>query len=560
MRMTLRSAPAALAAGLAALALGACGGDGDGAGGGGDKAADGAGGAIKKGGTVKLAHSSFPDYLDPSLSYTVDGWQVLHLVYPGLLTYRAESGPKGAEVVPALAEDLPEVSEDGKTYTLKMREGVTFSNGDPVRASDFKASIERILEQDSQGSGLGYTNIVGAEDFLETKKGGIDGIEADDETGEILINLVQPRGAFVYELAIPFAGVVPADTPARNMTKEPPPGAGRYMFEDVSINRGYTLVKNPKFSEAALKDTPVAAGNVDRIEASIVEEGASTNQVAQGQLDFQVDNPVPDRVAEIKQKYPDRFHQFPTPSSFYFFMNSEVPPFDDVKVRQAVNHAIDPDAINRVQGGVIAPAHTTIPPGVPGHVDSEDLYPYDLETAKQLIKEAGATGEEVTVWGNTENPTKPTMEYYADVLNSIGLKAKVRILPGSTYFATIGDRSIEPQTGWANWFQDYPHPSNFIDVLLNPNRVRSTGNNNYSYNADDKELATEIEALSAETELTDDVVKRWAELDRKIQEKAYWAIYGNRKQTTFFSERMNFEQCKGEHPAYTHNWAQFCLK
>jgi peptide/nickel transport system substrate-binding protein len=546
-----------LLAGLVAVALAACGGDG---GGGGEEKADSeSGGAIKKGGTVKLAHSSFPDYLDPSLSYTVDGWQVLHLVYPGLLTYRAESGPRGAEVVPALAEDLPEVSEDGKTYTLTMREGLTFSNGDPVRPSDFKASIERLLEQDSQGSGLGYTNIVGAEDFLETKRGGVDGIEADDDTRQIVIRLVESRGAFVYELAIPFAGVVPADTPASNQTKNPPPGAGRYMFEDVRINRGYTLVKNPRFSEA-LSDTPVAAGNVDRFEVSIVEEGASTNQVAQGQLDFQVDNPVPDRVAELKQRYPDRFHQFPTPSSFYFFMNASVPPFDDLKVRQAVNHAIDPDAINRVQGGVISPAHTTLPPGVPGHVDSEDLYPYDLNKAKQLVREAGAEGEEVTVWGNNENPTQPTIEYYADVLNSIGLRAKVRILPGTTYFATVGDRSIEAQTGWANWFQDYPHPSNFIDVLLNPDNVRATGNNNYSYNAGDDELARKIDELSAEPELTDEVVQRWADLDREIQEKAYWAMYGNRKQTTFFSERMNFEQCKGEHPAYTHNWAQFCLK
>ena len=560
MRTTTRAAFATLAAGLAALAIGACGGDEGGAGGEEKDTGPAAGGAIKKGGVVKLSHSSFPDYLDPALSYTVDGWQALHLAYPGLVTFKAESGPGGAEVVPALAEDLPEVSEDGKTYTFKMREGVTFSNGDPVRPSDFKGSIERLLEADSQGAGLGFINIVGGEDFLKTKKGGVDGIEVDDETGEVVIKLVESRGAFLYELAIPFAGIVPADTPAKNQTKNPPPGAGLYQFEDVRINRGYTLVKNKSFAAEALKDTPVAVGNPDRFDVSILAEGVSTNQVAQGQLDFMVDNPVPDRVAEIKQKYPERFHQFATPSSFYFFMNAEVPPFDDVKVRQAVNHAIDPNAINRVQGGVITEANTIIPPGVPGHEDSPDLYPYDLNKAKALIQEAGAQGEEVTVWGNTENPTKPTVEYYADVLNSIGLKAEVKIVPGTVYFATVGDRSLKAQTGWANWFQDYPHPANFVDTLLNPRRVVATGNNNYSYNAKDTELADKIDELAAEPELTEDVQKRWAELDREIQEKAYWAIYGNRKQTTFFSERMNFEQCKGEHPTYTHNWAQFCLK
>ena len=84
-------------------------------------------------------------------------------------------------------------------------------------------------------------------------------------------------------------------------------------------------------------------------------------------------------------------------------------------------------------------------------------------------------------------------------------------MPATVYFATVGDRSLKAQTGWANWFQDYPHPSNFIDTLLNPRRVVATGNNNYSYNAKDKELADKIDALSAEPELTDEVEKGWAE-------------------------------------------------
>jgi peptide/nickel transport system substrate-binding protein len=184
----------------------------------------------------------------------------------------------------------------------------------------------------------------------------------------------------------------------------------------------------------------------------------------------------------------------------------------------------------------------------------------DLAKAKQLIKEAGAEGTKVTVWGNQENPTKPTVEYYADVLNEIGLEAETKIVSGETYFTTIGDRSVKPQTGWANWFQDYPHPADFIDILLNPNNVVDTGNNNYSYNADDKEFAERIEAANQEPELTDEAKEKWAARDLEAQRKAYWAIYGNRKQTTFFSERMDFENCKGIHATYTHDWSKFCLK
>jgi peptide/nickel transport system substrate-binding protein len=538
----------AVAAVLAAsVGIVACGGD------------DGGGGGGKTGGSVSLAHASFPDYLDPALSFTVDGWQAELQVYPGLLVFPHESGPEGAEPVPGLAEDMPEISEDGKTYRLQLRDELRFSDGKPIRASDFKHSIERLLEQDSQGSPF-YTHIVGAEEFVKTKKGGIRGIEANDETGEITIRLAEPRGSFTYELAIPFAGIVPQDTPAKNQTKNPAPGAGRYMITDVNVNRGYKLVKNPNFSPS-LEGTAVDAGKVDEINARIVSEANSVTQISQNKLDFMVDNPPPDRIGEIRSRYRERYREFTTPSVFYFFMNTEAKPFDDLKVRQAVNHAIDPDAINRVQGGVIEPHNETLAAPIPGFKDTPDLYPHDLNKAKRLIREAGAEGTDVTVWGNPENPTKQTVEYYADVLNDIGLDAKVRIISGSTYFATIGDRSVKAQTGWANWFQDYPHPSDFIDVLVNPDNVVATGNQNYSYNAKDKELARKINAAAAEPELTDEVKDQWAEIDREIQEKAYWGIYGTRKQSTFFSNRMDFENCRGdEYAVGTHDWAQFCLK
>jgi peptide/nickel transport system substrate-binding protein len=413
---------------------------------------------------------------------------------------------------------------------------------------------------DSQGVGLGYTNIEGADEFLETKKGGITGIKTNDDTGDITINLVEPRGAFTYELSIPFAGVVPSDTPRRNQTKSPPPGAGRYAIEDVKVNDAYTLVRNPNFSKS-LEGTAVDAAKVDTINVKIVRSAANAaTQISQNEADFMIDNPPADRIAEIQSKYSDRYRQFATPSSFYFFMNTEAPPFDELKVRQAVNFAIDPDAINRVQGGVLSPTNTILPETVPGWKDWSNLYPHNPEKAKQLIKEAGAEGDDVTVWGNPEDPTKPTIEYYADVLNEIGLDAKVKIIPAETYFATIGDRSVKAQTGWANWFQDYPHPANFIDVLLNPDKVVATGNNNYSYNADDRELADKINALLPQ-QITDETKEQWADIDRYVQEKAYWGTYGTRKQSTFFSDRMDFEGCKGDDwPVGTHDWAQFCLK
>jgi peptide/nickel transport system substrate-binding protein len=332
------------------------------------------------------------------------------------------------------------------------------------------------------------------------------------------------------------------------------------MIKNVDVNHSYTLVKNPNFSES-LKGTAVDAGKVDQIDVKIVRDLSNqVTEIANGTTDFMIDIPPADRLPEIKAKYADRYHEFPTNSTFYFFMNSSVPPFNNLKARQALNMAIDVNAINRLQGGVLAPANNILPPGVPGYKKTPNLYPHDIEKAKQLVEESGTKGQSVTVWGNPEGPTKKTVEYEADVLNQIGYKAKVKIVPAETYFTTIGNRSVKAQTGWANWFQDYPHPSDFIDILLNPDRVVATGNNNYSYNADDKQLATMINELNAEPELTPEVINKWAEVDKYIQEKAYWAIYGNRKQSTFMSSRMDFANCKGEHSVYTNDWSEFCLK
>ncbi len=525
-----------------------------------NSSSDGGGGSGKTGGIIKIGHTSMPDFLDPALSFTVDGWQPLLQAYPGLVTFPHESGPPGAEPVPGLAEDLPEVSADGKTYTLQLRDNLKFSDGTPVKASDFKGSIERLLEQDSQGSAF-FTGIVGAEEFVKTKKGGVSGIKTDDETGKITIELTESRGSFTYELAIPFAGVVPGDTPAKNQTKNPPPGAGYYVIEDVNINRSYKLRKNPNFSPG-LEGTAIDAGNAEGFDVGIYgSEANQVTRVSRNQLDFMIDNPPPDRAADIASKYRTRYRKFPTVSTFYYFLNAEAKPFDDLKVRQAVNFAVDPEAIDRIQGGFIAQQNEFLPPAIPGHEDTPDLYPHDPAKAKALIKEAGAEGEKVTVWGNPEIPTKPTVEYLADVMNEIGLEADVKIIASDTYFTTVGDRSQKAQAGWYNWFQDYPHPSDFLDVLQNPDNVAATGNNNVIYNAKDRDLAKKINAASAEPELTDEVKKQWAEIDREVQEKAYGAIYGTREQSTFMSERMDFENCKGDNYAVgQHDWAQFCLK
>jgi peptide/nickel transport system substrate-binding protein len=524
----------------------------------------GCGGGAKgrAGGQVTILQSVFPDYLDPALSFTAEGWQPLTQVYPGLLTFRHASGRAGAVVEPALAQSLPRVSADGLTYRLTLRRNLNFSDGRPIRASDAKRSIERVIATDSQGAGLGYGDIVGVEQFSKTKQGGISGIQADDATGEITIRLAKARGAFTYELAIPFAGVVPASTPTKNQTQHPPPGAGRYVIQSVQQGRGYTLVKNPRFSPG-LAGTAVDVGKVDRINVRIVRNpSAEVTEVAANRADFMTDNPTGGRAGEVRRRYGGkRYREFPTTSTYYFFMNASVPPFDKLAVRQAVNYALDFDALNRVQDGFLERTHQILPKQIPGYEPSRDLYPGpDLNRARQLIRTAGAEGANVTVWSNDADPTPQTTAYYADLLNRIGLKAKLKTVAADPYFSLVGDPSVKAQTGFANWSADYPHPADFIDNLLNPDGISKVNNINLSQNGSDRGFAQRINALAAQ-QLNRRTEQGWAALDRYAQQQAYWAVYATRKQSTFFSTRMDFAHCKGDDwPLATHDWARFCLK
>src|SRR5215204_7010914 len=218
-----------LLAALSMSVVAACGDDDDG----GDGGGGGGGGEAKDGGAITISETSQPDFLDPALSYTVNGIEPLWLVYTPLLAYPHKEGEEGSKLIPSLAKEMPKISEDGLTYEFTLRDGLKYSDGSPVKASDFRHSIERLLEQDSQGAGLGYTTIKGGAEFLESKKGGVDGIVTDNAKRTIKITLSEPRGALLYEPAIPFASVVPGDTPAKNMTKDPPPGTGCYMFKNV---------------------------------------------------------------------------------------------------------------------------------------------------------------------------------------------------------------------------------------------------------------------------------------------------------------------------------------
>jgi peptide/nickel transport system substrate-binding protein len=542
------------------MGLAACGSSDDTADSGGSAASDSSAGG-KTGGSIRTAYTSFPDYLDPALSYTQEGWQTLWTVYTPLLTYKHAEGAEGATVVPGLAEEMPNISADGKTYKLKLRQGMKYSDGTAVKASDFEHSIQRVLNLESGGSSF-YQGIVGAEEYLKAGKADTDisGIVSDDATGDITIKLKKPDGRFPYILAMPFASVVPGDTPFKNMTKDPPAGVGPYKFTNVQINRGYDLVKVPTFNVA-----DQATGKLDTIKVEVIKNRRrQTQDTIQNKIDYMNDPPAPDQLRDIRATYTDkRYKEFVTNSTYYYFMNHDVAPFNKPEARQAVNYAIDKRSLARLFGGLLAPDCNFLPPGMKGYTKI-DPCPWgdptaapDVAKAKQLVKDSGTAGQSVTVFGNDEPESKSLAEYLADVLNDIGYKAKPRIVEASVYFTTVGNQKTKAQAGFANWFQDFPHPGNFM-FLVDGKSIQATNNQNFG-NVDNPKVNAILDKANTNADI-DAVADDYAEADKTVVSDADVAPYGHRKLTVFYSERMNFDDCTVWHPVYNLDFTNLCLK
>jgi peptide/nickel transport system substrate-binding protein len=552
-----------LVAALAMSVIAACGGDDDDGGGGGSS--DSGGG--KQGGAITISETSQPDFLDPALTYTVNGIEPGWLVYTPLITYpRTGDAEKDATLIPGLAQEMPTISKDGKTYELTLRKGLKYSDGSPVKAGDFEHQIGRVLNLESGGSAF-YLGIVGAQDYVDAGKcnGDITGIETDDKTGKITIKLTEPDGSFSNVLAMWFAGLVPGDTPCKNLTENPPPGVGPYKYTESVPNRQFVMEKNTNFPDLGPDIPP---GKIDKITVKIVKSAVRQAQdVISGDLDYMQDPPPADIKPEVKAKYSDRYKEITTASTYYMFMNARVPPFDDPKVREAVNYGIDKPALARLFAGEVAPGCSFLPPGQPGYDEALDIEdcpwgnpnePPDLEKARQLIKDAGVDGTEVTVYGNNDDPTDKVTEAYADMLNKMGFKATPKILDGGVYFQTIGSAKEKAQTGFANWFQDFPHPKNFF-FLVDGKSIQPTNNQNFG-NVDDPPVTKGIAKLNLEPEITDEVATQWGDLNKELVEGAWVAPYGHRKLATFLSERMDFDNCNRFHPVYFNDYSSWCLK
>jgi peptide/nickel transport system substrate-binding protein len=413
-----------------------------------------------------------PDHLDPQLWYTLVSWNIGFQICTTLVTLPDKGGEAGKVVVGGLA-DMPKVSNGGRTYAFKLRPGIRFSNGKPITPADIKWTFVRMLTPSLASPGAGFFgDILGADKVIAGKSTSLPGIVTSGNT--VTFKLAKPSGSFLYRITMRFTCPVPNGTPPKAIENGSLPSSGPYMIKKYTPNRDLDLVKNPNYNAASLGKR----GLLDEIDLPIgVDPQQASLKIRSGSADLWLDKLPP---ADATQALHDptlkgRVFSNPYAAVEYLWLNNDVAPFDNVKVRQAVNYAVDRLQMLRVWGGPSQGATTDqiLPPTMPLWHDYH-AYPNspDLAKAKALMKASGVKTP-VTVVVRVRNDA-PGFRELAQVLQQdlqpIGINVDIKSAADSVNNSIIDNRKNHIAAGINEWSQDYPDPEDFVNVLLDPRR------------------------------------------------------------------------------------------
>ncbi len=523
-----------------------------------------------RGGTLRLLARSAGGTIDPHINYTLQYWNLYQSTYDGLLAFKKAAGAEGFQKVPDLAEAIPEATNDGKTYVFKIRKGILFSNGQEMGVKDVVASLQRLFKVSSPTAGGFYSVIVGADKCLAdpatcTLEGGVIG---DEAAGTVTINLNRPDAEFFDKLALPHAAILPADTPASDVGTVPIPGTGPYFFSAYDPNSGLTMSRNPHFKVWSEEAQPDGYPDVVQYDFGLTDE-AEVTAIMNGEADWMLDQPPSDRLGEIGTTYADQVHINTQTAWWYAPMNTNIAPFDNVKARQAVNYAIDRNALVNLFGGPVlaSPICQVLPPGFPGHVPycpytmdpGETWSSPDLEKAKALVEDSGTKGQKVTIIAEDNAVSKSIGTYLQSVLTEIGYDADVKPIATNIQFTYIQNTNNNVQISITQWYQDYPAASDFLNILFGCASFTpgSDSSINIAGFCDQDIQARMDEAMLLGVTDPQAANAMWAEIDRAVTDAAPMAALFTPKRIDFVSKRIgNFQFNAQFYWMVTQSWVQ----
>src|SRR3990170_6160833 len=414
----------------------------------------------KQGGEMTVTFKDDLITLDPAIGYDWKNWSVIKSIFDGLMDYK----PGTTELVPDLAESYS-ISDDGLTYTFKLRGGVKFHNGRALTAADIKYSIERAVNPATQSPGAGYFGTIkGYDEFAAGTAQEMTGIAAPD-AGTVVISLSRPDAPFLHVMAINFGYAVPREEVEKYGADfgKNPVGTGAFKFVEWVSGQRLVLERNADYFRPGVpyldrltfefgQDPTVAVLRLKRGEIDIVGDGLPPAQFTE----IMADPANKDLIA-----IGDQLH------TGYVTMNVTQPPFDNVKVRQAVNMAINKDRIVRLINNRGVPASQALPPAMPGYNSANTGYAHDPEAAKKLLAEAGVGEISTELYAMNVDPNPRIAQSIQQDLAAVGIKAEIRSLAQAEVISAGGSgKAPMIWSGGMAWIADFPDPANFYYGIL----------------------------------------------------------------------------------------------
>jgi peptide/nickel transport system substrate-binding protein len=502
-----------------------------------------------RGGTlVMVTDQRFPS-ADPAFYNEAQRPQFIGLAYDSLVTFQQSGTTDGLRLVPDLALAIPTPTDGGSTYVFRVRRGIRYSNGAPVQADDFRRAIERLFRLGSPGRSF-FAGIVGASRCAQRPSSCnlSRGMVTDDDTGSVTFHLTAPDPEFLFKLTEQgYSAPIPRGASNGEQGSSPPPSTGPYEISAAHPD-SIRFTRNPFFREWSHAAQP--QGNPD----AIVWQHASTPALAVATVEhdradwfFGLIPPWQHRALELRS--PGQLHVSPQFGVDFAPLNTHRAPFNDVRVRRALNYAIDRAKIVQMYGGsrFATPACQPLAPGLPGYrrYCPSTLRPRsdgkwgapDLDKAIRLVRESKTRGERVDVWGEPDTGYIPPQvpAYFARVLRSLGYRVHLHLV--SYRSVTEAHREQFQLSVDGDWVAEYPDPSAYIPQFFSCGG--GTSNGYYCNPRLDSEMR-EASRLSIAHPLQ--AAAMWASIDHKLADDAPWVPTVNQQEVDLVSSRLhNYE-------------------
>jgi ABC-type transport system substrate-binding protein len=491
----------------------------------------------KQGGSMVVTYKDDVSTLDPAIGYDWQNWSMIKSLFDGLMDYK----PGTTELVPDLAESY-EISADGTVYTFKLRPGVKFHNGRELTSADIKYSIERVVNPATTSPGQGFFgSIAGFDEVAGGSATELSGIATpDDHT--VVITLSRPDATFLHVMAINFSFAVPKEAVEEFGPDfaTHPVGTGAFKLKEWTLGQRLVFERNPDYYHEGLP-------YLDEITFEIGQEPTvALLRLQRGEVDILGDGIPPAQFPEMRADPANEglIVEGGQLHTGYVTMNLGLTPFDNVKVRQAVNMALNKERIVRLINNRAVPANQPLPPAMPGYDTAYAGYPFDAAKAKELLAEAGyAEGFTTELYAMNTDPNPRIAQAIQQDLAEIGIKAEIKSLAQATVIEA-GGNGTAPMiwSGGMAWIADFPDPSNFYGPILGCGGAVEGGWNWAKYcNETLDERAAAADAMVGEDKAAARLEEWRSIFIDAMEQDAPWAPVFNEQRFTMHSARIGGE-------------------